>query len=171
MQRPWRAGSLGCLVVCSLAFLPGRLLAVAPEIKDDGKFFSAEAVKKADKQIRDIASKYGKDLLIETFAAIPGDQAERVKAMSAQERAKFFRNWATDRAEARVVHGVYILICKEPPRFEIIVTEDTRSAINAQAAAELRKVLLKSFREKHFDEGLQEAVDYVRNKLAEAITR
>src|SRR5438132_11429576 len=94
-----------------LLTLSGWALAVAPEIRDGGKFFSGEAIKKANKEIHEIAKKYDRDLLIETFATIPGEQAERVKNMSHEERAKFFRNWAMDRAEAAVVHGVDILVC------------------------------------------------------------
>src|SRR5690349_17680222 len=89
-------------------------IAVAPEIKDGAKFFSPEATRKANKEIREIAKNYDRDLLIETYPTIPGDQAERVKGMSREDRSQFFRNWAQDRAEAAVVHGVYILICREP---------------------------------------------------------
>src|SRR5438477_6529553 len=89
-QRGWILRSM----VLMLAFAASRALAVAPEIKDGGKFFSEEAIRKADKQIREIARKYDRDLLIETVATIPGEQAERVKALPKADRAKFFRNWA-----------------------------------------------------------------------------
>jgi hypothetical protein len=141
-------------------------LAVAPEIKDGGKFFSADAIKKANKEIREIAKKYDRDLLIETVATIPGDQAERVKAMTREERAKFFRNWATDRADVAVVHGVYILICKEPAFLEIIFTPRGRQAFDKESFEKLRELLLKSFHEKRYDEGLQSAVDFVRDRFA-----
>jgi hypothetical protein len=154
-------------LIFALAFT-GRAIAVAPEIKDGGKFFSADAVKKADKQIREIARKYDRDLLIETFATIPGEQAERVKALSPEERAKFFRNWATDRAEIAVVHGVYILVCKEPAFLEIIITKRGHSAFDPPAFAKLRELLLKAFRDKHYDEGLQSAVEFVRERFAAA---
>ena len=68
-------------------------LAVPPIIKDDGKFFSAEAVKKANEEIRDITRKFGRDLLVETFATVPADQAERVKTINADERDRFFQNF------------------------------------------------------------------------------
>jgi uncharacterized membrane protein YgcG len=148
-----------------------RTLGVAPEIRDEGKFFSAEAVKKANKEIREIAKKYDRDLLIETFATIPGEQAERVKKMSAEERARFFRNWATDRAEAAVVHGVYILVCREPPFLEIIVTAKARQAFDQQAFEKLRTLLLTAFRDKRYDEGLQNGVNFVREKFAATVSK
>jgi uncharacterized membrane protein YgcG len=167
MSRRRRSLGLSGIVVVVLS-CGGRTLAVAPEIKDGGKFFSADAVKKADKQIREIAREYDRDLLIETFATIPGEQAERVKALAPEERAKFFRNWAKDRAEAAVVRGVYILVCKDPSFLEIFVTSRARTAFDKQSIQKLRDLLLKAFREKRYDEGLQSAVDLVRERFAAA---
>src|SRR2546430_858559 len=55
------------------ALLAGAALAVAPEVRDQGKFFSPEALKKADEQIREIYRKYGQDVLVETFNTVPGE--------------------------------------------------------------------------------------------------
>ena len=93
----------------------GSAFAVAPVIKDEAKLFTPDAVKKANKEIREIARKYERDLLIESLSGLPSDQAERVKSMSAAERGNFLRNWASDRAESAVVQGVYILILKDQP--------------------------------------------------------
>jgi uncharacterized membrane protein YgcG len=161
---------LSSAMMIALTF-SARALAVAPEIRDGGKFFSADAVKKANKEIREIAKKYDRDLLIETVATIPGDQAERVKAMPREERAKFFRNWATDRADVAVVHGVYILICKEPAFVEISITQRGRQAFDRESFEKLRDLLVKSFHEKRYDEGLQGAVDLVRERFAAAATK
>jgi hypothetical protein len=140
--------------------------AVSPEIRDGGKFFSAEAIKRANKEIREIAKKYDRDLLIDTVETIPGDQTERVKAMPREERARFFRNWANDRAEVAVVHGVYILVCKEPAFVEIVITQRGRQAFDKESFEKLRDLLVKSFHEKRYDEGLQSAVDLVRDRFA-----
>src|SRR5438874_7743 len=75
----------------------GAAPAVAPEIKDEGKLFSPEAVKKANEEIRDLARKYDRDLLVETFPNVPDNQAEKVKAMPRADREKFFRDWAAKR--------------------------------------------------------------------------
>jgi uncharacterized membrane protein YgcG len=161
---------LNSVLPIALAFA-SHALAVTPEIRDEGKFFSAEAIKKANREIREIAKKYDRDLLIETFATIPGEQAERVKKMSPEERAKFFRNWATDRAEAAVVHGVYILVCREPAFLEIIVTAKSRQAFDQHSFEKLRTLLLTAFREKRYDEGLQNGVNFVRERFAATVTR
>jgi hypothetical protein len=155
-----------CSAVMIALSLTARALAVAPEVRDAGKFFSADAIKKANKEIREIAKNYDRDLLIETFATIPGDQAERVKGMPREERAKFFRNWAADRADVAVVHGVYILVCKEPAFVEIVITPRGRQGFDKASFEKLRELLLNSFHEKRYDEGLQGAVDLVRERFA-----
>jgi uncharacterized membrane protein YgcG len=161
---------LGSTMMVALAFT-GRALAVAPEIRDGGKFFGADAIKKANKEIREIAKQYDRDLLIETVATVPGDQAERLKAMSREDRAKFFRNWASDRADVAVVHGAYILVCKEPAFLEIVITEKGRPAFDKQAFEKLRDLLLTAFRDKRYDEGLQNAVAFVRERFAAAANK
>src|SRR5262249_6214353 len=102
------------LIAVSLCLALGRGVgAVAPEVKDDAKLFTDEAIKKANDQIREIAQKYDRDLLVETFASVPADEVENVKKMDKEERGKFFEKWANERAKFRAVNGVYVLICKE----------------------------------------------------------
>src|SRR5688572_19219071 len=117
---------VGLLVGLALARPAG---AVAPEIKDEGKFFGAEAVKKANDEIRTIARKHNKDLLIETFMTPPGQPAEKVKAMSPEERNRFFQKLAAERAAAAVVNGVYVFVCREPAHIRVEVTSQARPAL------------------------------------------
>ncbi len=157
--------------ILALALLAGFLLAgkaaaVAPEIKDEAKFFTPEAIKKANKQIREIYRKYGKDLLVETLPAVPGDQAAKVKAMSAEEREKFFHNWAADRAEAAVANGVTIMVVKDPAHLQITITPKALSAFPKEEFEKLRAAVLGKFRNKQFDEGLLEAVRIVDERFA-----
>ncbi len=120
---------LGIAILIGLV-LSGQATAVAPEIKDDGKFFGADAIKKANKQIREIARKYEKDLLID-----------------------------------------YVLICKDPSHLEIVITKKARPIFDKAAFEKLRELLLKNFREKHYDEGLDAVVNFVQEKLAAAASK
>lgn len=158
---------------CVLVTIAGLALsapasAVAPEIKDEGKFFSADAVKKANEIIREIASKSDRDLLIETFATVPGDEEERakVKKLGREEKYDYFRKWAIKRAEATVVNGVYILICKDPTYFKIEVSRKARQQFDSKAVSKLQEIVLGEFRDKRFDEGLLAAAKFVREKFA-----
>jgi uncharacterized membrane protein YgcG len=151
-------------IIVHMAFIASAR-AVAPEVKDEAKFFSADAIKKANKEIHEIARKYNKDFLVETFNAVPGDQAARVKAMSAAEREKFFGNWASDRADAAVVNGVYLMVCKDPAHLEVSIAGNGGEALDGALKKKLRDQLLGAFRNKKFDEGLLEAVATVHERL------
>jgi hypothetical protein len=154
------------LALVGIAVLTGRGFAVAPEIKDSAKLFTPDAIKKANTEIRDLARKYDRDLLVETLAGVPGAEAERVSKMSAEERAKFLRNWAVDRADAAVVNGVYILILKDPPHLEIVITTKARSSFDREAFTKLRELLIRQLRGKHYDDALLQGVEMVRDRFA-----
>ncbi len=157
------------LLAVSLALvLAGSADAVAPEVRDDGKFFSADALKKADERIRDIYKKYDRDVLIETFASVPAADLEKVKAMDAKERGDYFLAWAKDRVQKRAVNGVYILICKEPRYLRVGIVERDPHKFPAGTAAQIDKVMVKHFAEMHFDEGLDAALTFIEEKLAPA---
>src|SRR5579875_1715920 len=146
------------LLIGWLGLSTGAFAAVAPVIKDDGKFFSAEAVEKANAQIKKIAQDYDKDLLIETFPTIPADLK---KDYQPEKKKEFFEKWARDRAHDNAVNGVYVLICKEPQK----------RAFTVRNRNELAKILLEKFRAKKYDEGLQEAVDYYGKTLRQNLGR
>jgi hypothetical protein len=162
-------GRCAAVAVAWLA-LSGRAAAVTPEIRDEGKFFSADAIKKANEIIREIYGKYDRDLLIETFATVPGgeDERDKVKRMDAKEKSEYFRKWAIKRAETAVVNGVYILVCKDPTNFQIQITKKGRTAFDRQSFMKLRETILDEFRDKRFDEGLLAGVKFVRDQFAAA---
>lgn len=156
--------SLGLIAL--LALTAGTARAVAPEVKDEAKFFKPETVKKANDEIRAIMRKYEKDVLIETFPSVPESQLEKVKAMSAEERAQFFHTWAVERMDARVVNGVYILVCKEPPRVQVEVSAKARNVFDKKTMDKLSEILVSRFQKKEFDEGILAAIQFVRDKLS-----
>lgn len=157
---------LFAFALCGIGMAPET--PVAPEIRDDGKFFSAEAIKKADARIREIARKYERDLLIETFATVPRDDEEKVKAMDAKARADYFLQWAKKRVQDRVVNGAYVLICKEPRWLRVGVVEREPHKFPPGSSASLEKVIAKEFAQGQFDDGLDQAVRWVEEKLAKA---
>lgn len=162
-----RSTLLALPLALALSITPApRAWAVAPEIKDDAKIFSPEAVKKANDLIREIARKHGRDLMVETFVTVPGNQADKVRELPAGEKTKFFRNWSKDRIDYHAVNGVYVLICKEPTFLWVEVSEKSVGTFGGQFGGELGKMLQKDFREKQFDEGLLRAVKQVQEKLS-----
>jgi hypothetical protein len=157
---------LDCIALVVLFGLlwTGRVVAVAPEIKDDGKFFSADAVKKANDIIRRIAQSTDVDLFIETLPALSGEQAEKLKNMSPAERNKFFTSVAKDRAAAVAVHGIYILVTREPKHLEISLRHGPRE-FTRKDLDKLKSMLITDFRAQKYDDGLLKAVKFVQEKL------
>src|SRR5437762_7598634 len=107
----WRWIMLPMLVVVTALVAPRRALALDPQVRDDGGFFSPQAVQQADDVIRPIKSAQGKDLMIETYPSIP---PEMQSGYSADRKDQFFQQWAEKRGEDLGVNGVLVLICKNP---------------------------------------------------------
>lgn len=156
---------VGTALVVSLALLwTGRAVAVAPKIEDEGKFFSADAVKKANEIIRRIAQRTDLDLFIQTLASVPGEQGEKLKTMSPTERESFFRNWAKERAAADAVHGIYIVVTRDPRHLEIQVRHGPRQ-FTSEDLQKLKQMLIRDFRAMKYDDGLLNAVKFVDEKM------
>ena len=150
------AGWLGLTAAASAAN-------VAPLIKDDGKFFSADAVAKANQKIKKIAQDFNKDLLIETFPEIPADLKKDYKD---ENKREFFDKWARDRAFENAVNGAYVLVCKSPAHLQVEVGKETqKKAFTPRNRNELVKILIDKFKVKKYDEGLEEAVDFYATTL------
>jgi hypothetical protein len=162
------SGRLGtCFLALVLALvITGRAAAVAPQIKDDGKFFSPETVKKMNAEIREIYGRYRRDVVVETLLTLPDDQKDKLKAMSSEEKNRFWRRLAEERAEAQVVHGVFILACKEPAHLQVFVTQKEQQTFSREDQEKMVNLLLSKFRQKEFDEGLTAVVKFIRDKLA-----
>jgi uncharacterized membrane protein YgcG len=153
----------GCLFLAMAA-----AEAVAPEVKDKAHFFQDETIRKLDNIARQTARDSGRDFVVETVLSVPVDQKEKVKAMSAAERTRFFSNWCADRAEVTVTHGVYILICKDPAHLALDITKDSQAAFGKEGHDKMLADLLKVFQEKHFDEGILAAAEFARERFAAA---
>jgi uncharacterized membrane protein YgcG len=140
--------------------------AVAPEVRDDGKLFSAATLKKANETIADIYRKYDRDVLVETFTSVPAADVEKVQSMDKDKRTAYFLQWAKDRTKERVVNGVYVIICKEPRHLQVGVVEKEPHKFPPGTRDAIDNVLLKEFREGRFDEGLEQTLVLIQEKLA-----
>lgn len=144
----------------------GTALAVAPEIRDEGKFFSAETLKKADEHIREIYRKHGQDVLIETYKTVPGEDVEKLKALDNRGRREFFLKFAKGRATERVVNGVYVLIVREPRFLLVGITGRGERAFSREFRDKAEEGMIAEFAKGRFDDGLQGLVKMVEQKLS-----
>jgi transcription initiation factor TFIIIB Brf1 subunit/transcription initiation factor TFIIB len=147
-------------------------------IKDDGAFFTSNAISKANDTIKDIHQDFNKDLLIETYETVPGDQIDEFKKVETNEaaRAAFFERWARQRGRAAQVNGVIILITRKPRHLEIAVgTETQRKEFTNRNRDELIEEMLGKLREgkdkddatkrEIYDAVLLQAVQFVHSTM------
>ncbi len=134
-----------------------------PAVHDEAGFFDQATIEQANKQITDIKDKTKKDLMVETFAALP----ENLRAdYDPDNKQKTFDQWANARAHELDLNGIYVLICKDPSYLLVEVGKHTREkAFTAHNRDALRDILLKSFKDKKFNEGLLSGIAYVQETL------
>jgi uncharacterized membrane protein YgcG len=144
--------------------LVGPALAVfPPPVKDEGKFFSADALEKANKKIKDIYQKYKKDVVVETIASLSADQAKKLEELG---KVKFFRKFADDRAAELGVNGIYILFSKNPQHYEIVIDRETqKKAFTRANYQKLAETIVKRFKESKFDAGLLDGLDVIEESF------
>jgi S1-C subfamily serine protease len=128
---------------------------------DGGRFFSDKSLAAANEATKSIYQKSGRDLVIETYANIPNDKAEEVKAMKTEDRARFFRHWAESRAKADEVKGILLLVCRTPSSFHITITDKKHH----DATEKLTGIIRENFSKKEFDAGLEEFVKVATDVL------
>jgi uncharacterized membrane protein YgcG len=145
---------------CLLSGAPAQ--AADSFVRDEAGFFSPAALARAEEQIREIHRASNQDVLIETVAAL---SAEQEKERKYQGTTQFFSQWAKERVAAAECDGIYILICREPQFIQVNAGSEAEKAFPSAVRAELRRTLSRQFDKKHNDDGLLDAVGFIRSRL------
>jgi uncharacterized membrane protein YgcG len=151
-----------------IALLAMSLANVAKaDVRDNAKIFSQQAVDDANRDMKQMEKRHGKQLVIETFASVPDDQ----KAEAEADKKAFFKKWMAERAKELKVNGVYLLICMDPKYLEVGAgtntvkrgdfTDDDIDALRTQMQADLKS--------KDYDKALSNAVDSVEQTYSNNI--
>jgi uncharacterized membrane protein YgcG len=136
-----------------------------PRVRDDGRVFGEEAVGRAEGVIRDVKERFGKDVVVETYPAVPEAMKGEYDRLG---REKFFDAWLGRRARELGVNGVFILIVRQPGRIQVGVGRRTRQFVFPLADREaLREMMAERFRAKDFDRGLVEGLEFIRRRMEE----
>jgi len=155
---------IGVLAVAVVLVSMSMAQATGAGIQDAAGFFSQEAMATAEQQIATIHKKFGKDLRVETYASLPSDRADQY---TPEKRAAFFATWAYQRAKALGLDGVIVLICKDPAFLQVEVGDHTKhQAFTLANRDHMRDLLVTAFRQRHFDDGLRQAVTYYGTTVA-----
>lgn len=153
-------------LLTGLFLLPHAAVAITPEVKDRAQYFAQNAIDKANAEILAIKKESSKDLVIETFETVPADKKANYDPNDAKKKEAFFVAWASERAQAGDIQGIYILLCKSEHRVQIHVDPETlKKDFTSSNVSQLRGELLAKFKRKEFDEGLLSAVKYVHQTL------
>jgi hypothetical protein len=135
---------------------------------DGGMFFSEEAVSEADDIIRGIKQSFDRDVMVETYAAVPD---ERKDELPRDGRDKFYEDWLNRRAKQLGVRGVFVLMTREPGRVQVGVDKATRHrAFTLADGDSLKEILGSAFRARKFDRGLLEGVRFIKQRMGENLS-
>ena len=150
-------------VLIALVLLTGTR-SVRADIRDNAGFFSEDALRQGNFDLRDIKQRHGKELFIETHATIPADLQPQLKQLGEN---KFYAQWTARRATDAKVDGAAVLITKDPPYLHVMVGDraNQSGAFTTADGAKLREQLRTSFKEKQYDQGLLSAVRTFRETL------
>ncbi len=139
---------------------------VANAVRDYAGLFSADAVARADRAIKDFHQRFHTDLLVETFPAPPPDKRRQVEGLDAAGRSKFFADWLQERSRAGKIDGIHVLICKQPTQIQVGVSEKTRAkAFPTDDRDKLVALLVSEFKARQFDRGLARALAQVSDTV------
>lgn len=127
------------------------------ESKDEGKFFGEETWKKVAPAAEKLLKQKGVDFLFETVESLPKADLEKLKAMKADEREKFYKEYTDARAKELKLNGVYIIVSKTPATLYVHISKT--SDFPQDFGPRLRSALIMNFVDKKFDQGLQKAID------------
>ena len=78
------------LALAGLLTLAGVAVAwpLVAEVKDEGNFFGAESIKKANAEIKTIKEQLKKDLVIETYKELPADDKEAYEKVAKDRKGQ-----------------------------------------------------------------------------------
>ena len=140
--------------------------ALTAAVRDEANFFKPETVTQANEIITEIRQKYKKDLLVDTLRDVPAAERQQATSADPSVKGRFFADWAVRRAREEGVNGIYVLITRAPGHVEVAVGNTTRMVFPDEERHQLTQILLSHFKKKEYDEGLLEAVRFVRSTLA-----
>jgi hypothetical protein len=129
--------------------------------KDDGKFFSEAAWKEVQPAADRLFKEKGIDLLVETYENSPKGEISKLKAMTATEREKFFKELAVDRAKELGLQGVYIFVCRNPQYLWVGSSHSLATKLPSGFGSIVSRQMIARFGKRQFDEGLKEAINEV----------
>lgn len=124
------------------------------EVVDTAGMFSSSAIQSANQRLEDVKRKSGKELVIETIEEVGQADANAL---------------AIEKAKARKVNGVYVLISKKDRKLKVEVGNNTLQVFGDFERSTLRSKITEEFKSKNFDAGLTSSVEYFAGVMDSAV--
>lgn len=140
------------LTICFAALFLS--VAANAEVVDTAGMFSSSALTEANQQLEEVKRKSGKELVIETIEEVGQADANAL---------------AIEKAKARKVNGVYVLISKKDRKLKIEIGNKTKQVFGDFERDTLRSKITEEFKAKNFDGGLSSSVDYFASVMDAAV--
>ena len=162
MNRIRRIALPTVLVSLALSLTPAARAAI---LRDGADFFSPGAESQVTQTLDRIEQRHGKNVVIESHPSPPpsvptgGSEAARNQA---------YREWL-DRRGTELGADVMILVTRSPSRVEVGSSKAMRSsgAFTENDHRATRDLILPQFRQKNFDEGILQAVQFIDRRLGQ----
>ncbi|MBX7103742.1 MAG: trypsin-like peptidase domain-containing protein [Gemmataceae bacterium] len=134
--------------------------------RDGGRFFSESAWKAFQDTARKLHKEHNLDIVVETYANIPDGKTDRVKAMPADEKARFFKEWARARIRTENIAGALLIVTREPTYLHVEFADHPRVKGRGDDARKITEAVIGKFKEKKFDDGLKAFAEQCAELLA-----
>lgn len=137
----------------------------AVKVADAAKFFKEETIKQFQTEANELYEKKQLDFLLETYAAPPKADVEKVKAMKPEERQKYMKEWATKRGKAEGVSGIVIVILKEPKNFYVATSPDANPRFPSDLNHRIVTRLTDGLKTNKADDAILEIAKWVKDEV------
>ena len=158
----------GVFLSLAVALLLGSVVARAERgaIVDGGGFFSDAAKAEANRQLLELDARFKKEVVIETFKAIPAEVSQGVNLQDRAAVKRMFEAWTLRQARQQRVNGIYILLSKEPAHLQVVIGNETqRTLFTTKDRAVLLEVMLGKLRAKQPDDALLQGVSVIDSAM------
>jgi len=143
-----------------ICWAPANARAASDGVVDDAHIFSPDAISRADQIARQIEDMHKRQVLVQTFSAVPDDLQSKLQA---DGKERFFSEWSHQLGREKHLTGILILICMNPAHIEVTVGNATQQVFPDRDP--LTQLLLSNFKAKQYDRGLVDGMQYIADHM------
>jgi hypothetical protein len=152
-------------VLTALALVAAVAAPVRAQVHDYAEVFSPEAERKAQATIDQISQKHKRELLVESYKAVPPEKRQELQQKGNQ---RFFADWAVERGRAENIDGIVVLLSMDPKYLWVSVGNETQKQLFKLADRdEMVKPAREALTQNRFDEFLTRTADFALARMNE----